>query len=83
MNRGPFSPFGLRPWARAGLLVGVGLSVWWMGPELLYRLRHVLHGGQGETANWGEPLFFMIVSAIPLSAIGYAIGRAVDSFRQR
>ncbi|WP_412480654.1 hypothetical protein [Azonexus sp. IMCC34839] len=46
-------------------------------------MRHVLLGGQGETANWGEPLFFMIVSAIPLSAIGYAIGRAIDSFRQR
>lgn len=64
-------------WPKAGALVGLFISLIFLGPELLHRLVHVAQGGRGESANWGEPLFYLVLLAPPLSALGYLIGRVV------
>jgi hypothetical protein len=66
-----------RPWAQLGAVIGACIPLLFLGPELVRRLVHVAQGGRGETAAWGEPVFYIIVSALPLSAIGYAVGRVL------
>ena len=75
-NRQP-SPRVSRPWALWGAVIGASVPLPVLGPELVRRLLHVAHGGRGETASWGEPLFYIVVLALPLSAIGFAVGRAL------
>jgi hypothetical protein len=46
--------------------------------EFVRRLTHALRGGTGETAIWGEPLFYIPLMAIhyffPWGAIGAFLG---------
>ena len=69
-----------RPWAKVGLTLGMLVPLFYLGPELVHRLMHAARGGRGESALWGEPLFYMVLLALPLSAIGYLVGRAIDRF---
>ena len=78
MTRYRAAPKASRPWARAGLAIGVFVPLLYLGPELIRRLLHAVHGGRGESAMWGEPLFYIVLLALPLSAIGYFVGRAID-----
>ena len=67
-----------RPWAKVGLALGVVVPLLYLGPVLIRRLLHALHGGRGESAMWDEPLFYIVLMALPLAAIGYFVGRAID-----
>lgn len=69
-----------RLWARVGLATGILVPFLYLGPELVHRLLHAARGGRGESAIWGEPLFYIVIMALPLSAIGYLVGRAIDKF---
>ncbi len=44
-----------------GFAIGFGLSTLSMWSELLRRIDHANAGGTGETADWGQPAFFMLV----------------------
>jgi len=83
MTNLPASPRVSRPWARWGAAIGACVPLPFLGPELVRRLLHAAHGGRGETAAWGEPLFYIVVFALPLSAIGYAVGRALTRIIER
>ncbi len=78
MTNRQVSPRVSRPWALWGAAIGACVPLPLLGSELIRRILHVAHGGRGETAVWGEPLFYIVVLAIPLSAIGYAVGRMLD-----
>jgi hypothetical protein len=71
------SPRVSRRWALWGAAIGAGIPLPFLGPELVRRLHHAALGGRGETALWGEPLFYLVVLALPLSAVGYAAGRVL------
>ena len=54
----------------AGELIGAaigGASVW---PDFSQRVRLAWNGGSGESADWGEPLFYMIAMGIPPGLLG-------------
>jgi hypothetical protein len=68
-------------WALLGAAIGACLPFLLLGPELVHRLSHIARGGRGESANWGEPLFYIVLLALPLSAIGYVVGRALEAAR--
>lgn len=44
-----------------------GLKTW---RELFRRIAWSFHGGGGESANWGEPLFYMSLIGIPSGFVG-------------
>jgi hypothetical protein len=71
-----------RSWALFGAAIGACVPLIYLGPELVRRMIHVGNGGQGETANWGEPFFYFFVIALPLTAIGYVVGKALDANRR-
>ena len=77
-NRKTSQKIGL-PWATVGAAVGACFPLLLLGSELVHRLVHAAHGGRGESANWGEPLFYIVLLAAPLAAIGYFVGRALQS----
>jgi len=60
--------------ALGGLLVGalIGTAPFW--PELMDRWRWT---GGGERADWGEPAFYAVLSAIPTALAGAVLGAAV------
>jgi hypothetical protein len=41
-----------------------------MFPEFAKRLRWAHSGGGGESAVWGEPVFYMVILGIPAGLIG-------------
>ena len=56
--------------ALIGLAVGFLLPGVQLGPELLRRLAAT----RGESADWGEPLFFWVIAAVPLGGVGAVLG---------
>lgn len=74
------SPKTTRGRARWGAIIGIGIPFLYLGPELVRRLLHAAQGGRGESAIWGEPLFYIVLLALPLAAIGYLVGRALDAW---
>lgn len=67
------------PWARLGAAVGACFPLLLLGSELFHRLVHSVQGGRGESAAWGEPLFYIVLLAVPLAAAGYFVGRSFES----
>lgn len=57
-----------------GFLVGLGIGGRSSFPELMRRLRWSWSGGGGETADWGEPLFYLVIFGFPLGFVGAVIG---------
>ena len=57
----------------AGLIgfVGGGLVwTWSLWSELFRRLTFASSGGTGETADWGQPLFFIVVMGFVPACLG-------------
>jgi hypothetical protein len=77
VNR-PVPPIHARRWAWWGAGIGACVPFLFLGPELLRRVVHVAQGGRGETAVWGEPLFYIAILALPLAALGYAVGKTLE-----
>lgn len=67
------------PWAWVGAAVGACFPLLLLGSELIHRLVQSAHGGRGESAAWGEPLFYIALLAVPLAAAGYFVGRVFES----
>jgi len=60
--------------AASGILVAVVKFGPEMLPEMFRRLSWTAGGGMGETAGWGEPLFYLIVSACIYGGVGAILG---------
>ena len=60
--------------AVAGLLLGLfgPTALFWV--ELIRRIAWAAGGGRGETADWGEPLFYIVLIGIPGGIAGVFIG---------
>jgi hypothetical protein len=70
-----------------GLLFGLVSTFMLPGgwSDLFRRVLHATSGGRGESASWGEPLFYMMIYAVPRSLIGIVIGVIIGTIlvRQR
>lgn len=60
--------------ALLGFLIGVAIGGHSIFPDLFHRIRWAWSGGTGETADWGEPLFYLVIIGVPLGALGAGIG---------
>ena len=67
------------PWPQLGAAIGACTPLFLMGTELFHRIVHSARGGRGESADWGEPLFYIALLAVPLAGIGYFVGRRLES----
>ena len=56
-----------------GFLLGVLISTVEIWPEVFQRLRFSLSGGGGESAEWGEPLFYVAIVGVPWEGVGALI----------
>ena len=63
----------------SGFLVAVVKFGPEMLPEMFRRLSWAAGGGMGETAVWGEPLFYLIVSACIYGAVGAVMGTVLGA----
>ena len=63
--------------AVAGFIVGVLFSGAGLFPEFAKRLAWANGGGGGESADWGQPLFHMVILSILAGLIGAIVGAAV------
>jgi len=77
-NHKPSQKPGL-PWARIGAVMGACVPLLLLGSELFHRLVHSVRGGRGESAAWGEPLFYIALLAVPLAGVGYFVARRLES----
>ena len=68
-----------RPFALVGAAIGACVPLLLLGSELFHRFIHSVRGGRGESAAWGEPLFYIALLAVPLAGIGYLVGRRLES----
>lgn len=66
-------------WALAGAAIGACVPLFLLGSEFFHRIVHSARGGRGESAAWGEPLFYIVLLAVPLAAVGYFVGRVFES----
>ena len=60
-------------WATVGFIAGAVIpcaSIW---PDFYKRLHWALSGGVGESSDWGEPLFYMLILGVPAGLIGGVI----------
>ena len=57
-----------------GTVSGFLVAVVKCGPELLRRWSWAAGGGMGETKEWGEPLFYLIIFACIYGTVGAAVG---------
>ena len=63
--------------AVVGAFVGLIMSAGSLFPEFFHRLRWSWSGGGGETADWGEPLFYIVIMGVPAAALGAAVAAAL------
>ncbi len=57
-----------------GFLIGLGIGGYSVFPDLMMRLRWSWSGGGGETADWGEPLFYLVIFGFPVGLVGAVVG---------
>jgi hypothetical protein len=55
-------------------LIGLAIGGHSMFPDLFNRIVHAWNGGTGQSADWGEPLFYLVIIGVPLGALGAGIG---------
>jgi len=60
-----------------GFVVGAAIPVVYMWPELAKRWRWAAGGGGGESAAWGEPLFYMFFLGLPAGIVGVIVAAAI------
>ncbi len=68
-----------RRFALVSTAIGACIPLLLLGSELFHRLIHSARGGRGESAAWGEPLFYIVLLAVPLAGVGYFVGRWLES----
>ena len=64
-------------WVVAGFIAGAAIpcaSIW---PEFAKRLHWAWSGGGGESSDWGEPLFYMVIMGVPAGLIGGVAALAI------
>jgi len=64
-------------WSLGGFILAASIRCADMLPELLRRLHVAFTGGVGESAVWGEPLFYMAIVGIPAGLLGALIAFAI------
>ena len=62
-----------------GALPGLVKAVVMRWPELSRRWSWAAGGGSGETADWGEPLFYMVIFASIFGTVGAVVGAVVGA----
>ena len=70
-------------WVAAGFVAGViiaSVNIW---PDFFKRFQWAASGGGGESAMWGEPLFYMVILGVPGGLVGAAIGLAMAFAHRR
>ena len=60
--------------ARVGFVIGALIPCVEMFPEFTKRLSWARVGGGGESAAWGEPLFYMLMLGLPAGLVGAMAG---------
>lgn len=70
-------------WVVAGFIAGAAIPCVCIWPEFYKRLQWARSGGDGESAVWGEPLFYMIILGAPAGLIGGVIALAIASTIRR
>lgn len=63
-------------WLLGGSLLGALAASGLLLVEMARRISHKAGGGGGESGDWGEPLFFAILLAIPGALVGLIVGVA-------
>lgn len=70
-----------------GFLLGFTISTLDIWPDFFRRLLFSLSGGEGESSDWGEPLFYAAVLGVPWGAAAAlattAVVFAVNLIRNR
>ncbi len=61
----------------AGFLLGGLISTVGLWPEVFQRLRFSLSGSGGESSDWGEPLFYIVIFGVPWGMVGALLTMAV------
>lgn len=64
-------------WSFAGFIIAASIACADILPDFFRRLHWAMNGGVGETAVWGEPLFYMAIMGIPAGLMGALIAFAI------
>lgn len=64
-------------WSFGGFIVAAFIPCATILPDFFRRLHWALTGGVGESAVWGEPLFYMAIMGIPTGLVGALIAFAI------
>jgi hypothetical protein len=71
-------------WVLAGELMGMAMACAGVWPDFSRRVYWAWNGGGGESADWGEPLFYMMVMGIPAGLLGGVVAYLIVlAFRRR
>lgn len=73
-------PHFVLKWALRGAAVGVAISVLYV-PLGLELVLNAFRGVGGESADWGEPLFYMVLLGVQFGAFGCVVGAAAALIR--
>jgi len=66
-------------WALAGFILGAAIASTPDLPELFRRLQVASTGGGGESADWGEPVVYMLIWCLQAGVFG-ALTAGVTAF---
>jgi hypothetical protein len=64
-------------WSLGGFIIAASIACADILPDFFRRLKWAMNGGVGETAVWGEPLFYMAIMGIPAGLVGALIAFAI------
>jgi hypothetical protein len=73
-------PWVTASWVLAGTLSGAAFASAGILPDFLQRVRLAFQRGGGESADWGEPLFYLVVLGVPAGLIAGTITFALILF---
>jgi hypothetical protein len=60
-------------WSLGGFIIAASIACADILPDFFRRLHWASTGGVGESAVWGEPLFYMAILGIPAGLVGALI----------
>ncbi len=70
-------------WSLAGFIIAASVRCVSIVPDLFRRLHVAATGGGGESADWGEPLFYMVLLGIPACWVGALVALTIAFVVQR